>query len=461
MSEQFERRPFELHFRIGSIPVVVEPAFWFISALFGLAGLQAGGFHVVLLWMGIVFFSILIHELGHAVTARLFGSSSYIRLHGFGGLTFHERLPGRWRPIAISLAGPGAGFLFGGVVLLLEFLNPPRTPLAALFILNLKWVNFGWGIINLLPVPPLDGGHVLEMLLGEKRRRWAFMIGGLFGAAAAVLFGYLNLLWPALLFGMFAFRNFQAANMLRHLPEQAATPEEQFGQTLVEVLLQGGWKALSSGDEREAERIGMLAFEQASTPELRNRARDLMAWARMAGGEHARALALLDESEPVEATRALSRAMALEALERREEAVTFALRAVEEEPSDSSAGLALRLLVALGRVDEAEALASRFPWKRAGGEPAARARVALARGEFGDAAVLWQQAFERSGSPEEAYNAACSHARARQLTDAIAWIERALDAGFRDLDALRADPDLAEIREAPELQRLLDARAAG
>src|SRR5262245_47892464 len=97
-----------LRFKLGPIPVVIEPWFWAMARMMG------GGFRgpEILLWVLVVFVSILVHELGHALATRLFGGKAWIRLHSFGGLTYPDRKFSRWRQIAVLLAGPFAGFFF-------------------------------------------------------------------------------------------------------------------------------------------------------------------------------------------------------------------------------------------------------------------------------------------------------------------------------------------------------------
>ena len=72
------------HFRIFGIPVRVEPFFVVVAALFGI---RLEPLWVVFAWVVIVFVSVLVHELGHAVTYRALGQRSAIVLHGFGGFT--------------------------------------------------------------------------------------------------------------------------------------------------------------------------------------------------------------------------------------------------------------------------------------------------------------------------------------------------------------------------------------
>ncbi|MFN7133774.1 MAG: metalloprotease, partial [Myxococcales bacterium] len=160
MSQEVERGAFELHFRLGAFPIVVEPMFWLSMGLLGAMGRPPDA-RYVLVFIAIAFFAVLVHELGHAVAARIFGATSVIRLHGFGGVTLSDRALGRWQNVLMSLAGPVAGFLLGSAVMLLEHLQPPETRLAAFFVNAAKFTTFGWGILNLIPVLPLDGSHVL------------------------------------------------------------------------------------------------------------------------------------------------------------------------------------------------------------------------------------------------------------------------------------------------------------
>ena len=74
------------HFKIAGIPVRVEPVFLLISALFGLRYIDIG-LDVVGIWIAASFISILVHELGHGLTLKVFGEPSAIVLHGFGGVT--------------------------------------------------------------------------------------------------------------------------------------------------------------------------------------------------------------------------------------------------------------------------------------------------------------------------------------------------------------------------------------
>lgn len=444
-----QRPPFELRFRLGSIPVAIEPGFWFISALVGLTGGTAQG---VIIWVSVVLVSILVHELGHALAFRSLGTPVVIRLYSMGGLTIPDptRPPlSRAQDAAVSLAGPLAGFLLGGLAALVTLLAKP-TGVWAELAQSLLWVNFGWGIINLIPVAPLDGGHVLHSILGPNHRRTALLVSGLVGIAATGLLALLGLSFAAVLFALLAFQNFYAYSRAGEHPE-----ETDPGVITVGGALQQGWDALRSGDEARAHRLGGLVLEQAPDPDARNAARDLLAWSALARANFREALTHLERSEPPESARALTWAMVLEAIEEPNRASPYALRAVEVEPSETSAALAVRVLAAAGRHTEALSVTERFPWPRPAARELALGEVAYAQGAFAHAARHYQSAFEQGASPRDAFFAGCAHARAGNRAEALAWLGRAVEAGFDDPDQLRGDSDLASLQGDPELAQLV------
>jgi len=166
--------PFDLQFQLGRIPVRVHPGFWIVGAL---GGWNPNDLRFTFIWMMCLFVSILVHELGHALTAEAFGWPSEILLYHFGGLAFSQRYHNNtpWRSIAVSLAGPGAGFALFALIFVCirlargaDWMNNPYVQ-DALF--QLIYINLWWGIVNLAPVLPLDGGRVCESLLDWLRVR--------------------------------------------------------------------------------------------------------------------------------------------------------------------------------------------------------------------------------------------------------------------------------------------------
>ena len=214
-----------LGFRLFGFPVRVEPWFVVVAAVLGWNSDSTIG--SLLVWIAVVFVSVLVHELGHAVAARSRGADPVrIDLYGFGGLTrFSPRRPlGRVEAAGISLAGPFSGMALGGVVaLIVAVVGLPDGDLPEFAVRAALWVNLGWGLINLLPVLPLDGGHVLTAVLpGDEgarhtRAAWASVV---IGAAAAVAFFAIGLPFGAMLFVMFAASNLATA---RSAPSSCCT----------------------------------------------------------------------------------------------------------------------------------------------------------------------------------------------------------------------------------------------
>jgi Zn-dependent protease len=153
-------------FKLFRIPVAIRLSFLAMVLLLALIGRNEPA--RVAAWVGIVFFSILIHELGHALTARSMGATVAIELNGLGGLTRwgiagEEFGPGR--RALVAGAGSAVGVVFGGLVWLVASQFGPYSPFVAFVINNLIWVNLFWGLLNWAPIRPLDGGHLLQSLL--------------------------------------------------------------------------------------------------------------------------------------------------------------------------------------------------------------------------------------------------------------------------------------------------------
>lgn len=194
-----------LRFRLGRIPVSVEPWFWLTTLL--LAGGLPGPFLAV--WVLVAFASILAHEMGHALVSRHYGATPGIKLYALGGLAYRDRQLPRWQSLAVALAGPGAGFVLGGVVWAIHHALP-QLPAGMEFLLrSLEYANLGWGVVNLAPVLPLDGGHAMELLLKIRGTARARQISMYVGGALAVLAALGSSFGLALFFGALAVYNAQ------------------------------------------------------------------------------------------------------------------------------------------------------------------------------------------------------------------------------------------------------------
>ncbi|HEX5753512.1 MAG TPA: M50 family metallopeptidase [Archangium sp.] len=448
--------PFTWQFNLGRIPVLVEPNFWVMTAMFGLMG--GGSWQTMLSWVAVVFVSVLMHEIGHALMAMGLGCDvAGIRLYMGGGLTYFDRALSRWRDVAVSAAGPLTGFLFGGLMYAVYEFIPPKNYMGYVVLRQLMWVNFGWGIINLLPVPPLDGGHIARGVLGPSRQRIALWLGVLTAGAVVALALSIKAFFITFMFGMYGYQCWQALQVTRDIK-----PLEPVKVAEIEPdALARGWQALRSGHESEAARLGHLALSAAKPGEESNAARDLLAWVALAEGNARAAVSHLEKVQPPEAARPYSLAMAYEAAGLHERALPHALAALEKERTEALVALAARLLVKAQRLDEAERTVREFSWKAAAKRDTLLADVAVARGDFGAAAALHASVFEASGDAEAAYQAARNHARAGQGAQSSEWLKRALEAGYDDYEELARDPALAEARSAPEIAERIARRGKG
>jgi Zn-dependent protease len=186
--------PYDLHFRIFGVPVRVHPMFWLFSAILGWNWIRLG-VEYVLMWIACMFVSILVHELGHVFMAQAFGNPSHVVLYTFGGLAIRNRIERyRWQRIAVSFAGPLAGFLLFGVVwLVARYGLRPRDPLEEQTLVwatvgMLFFMNLFWSILNLLPIWPLDGGKISQEICTGVSPRNGFRVAlGISFVLAAVL----------------------------------------------------------------------------------------------------------------------------------------------------------------------------------------------------------------------------------------------------------------------------------
>ena len=169
-----------IRFRLFGFPVTVEPWHWAILAFCGgaLGIKESEDLLPVLLFMAAGVVSILIHELGHALTMRVFGGRHIsIVLHGMGGHAICQGAPfSRGQHILISLAGPllqvACGLLVDIALKMSADTSGGATVLEASPVYELLSsfieVSLFWAVLNLIPVYPMDGGQILRGILGPR-----------------------------------------------------------------------------------------------------------------------------------------------------------------------------------------------------------------------------------------------------------------------------------------------------
>ena len=203
---------------IGGTSIDIDFSFIFVVTLWVLNEYQnEKDLKVALLWAPVLFIGILVHEFAHAGAIAMFGyGSSQIVLGGMGGVTMNARRAKPWHDFIISLAGPIASF---GEALIAFFIYQSlaalqHDPMLRAFIPIFISANIAWGVFNLIPVSPLDGGHAVRNFFRIfLRERTAFVIAVwiaiIVGTAAVILGIRVGEFFVALLLGWFVWLNIQ------------------------------------------------------------------------------------------------------------------------------------------------------------------------------------------------------------------------------------------------------------
>lgn len=206
--------------RIFGIRLAVHFSFLLLLAYVAWEGWTDSGWPGVawsLAFIVMLFTCIVMHELGHSLTARRYGIGvSRILLLPIGGMAEFDSIPRQpRRELLITLAGPAVNFAI--VLILWPLVTAPSGWMDGTIPLNfagLGWelwlVNLIMGCFNLLPVFPMDGGRILRSLLAMrwsylKATTWAAAIGKVLavvgtGVMAFALHNYLGALLFSFIF---------------------------------------------------------------------------------------------------------------------------------------------------------------------------------------------------------------------------------------------------------------------
>lgn len=229
----------------GKIPISIHPLFWVTAAIIG--WMLSGNISGMIIWIFIIFFSVLIHEFGHALTALCFGKTPKIDLIALGGVTSYATGGlAYWKQFLIVFNGPLFGFLlYVGASLLLLLPLSTHTFLISV-IASVKVINFFWTIMNLVPVLPLDGGQllriVMEAWLGIKGIRMSFMIGCIIALLISLFFFVIQGFLVGALFFLFAFQSFDTWRKARQLSDPDREDEMRTKMAKAEAAIAEGRK---------------------------------------------------------------------------------------------------------------------------------------------------------------------------------------------------------------------------
>jgi Zn-dependent protease len=439
--------------KIFGIPVKIDPSFLFICAVLAYGRLSQPIFLIE--WLIVIFVSILIHEFGHALVVRSFGLSPQIMLYSMGGLTswIDDKGVSHAKRIAISLAGPFAGFFFYGLVSISNIYLPNlfADRLGKQTFDDLQYVNLWWGIFNLLPVLPLDGGNAVYSVEQWVTKKDGGVITRVISLLVAGCVGLLALSakepWIGLLMALFAWNNGSALfQMFRYNSDVGVRP-----------LLDQAQEAIKYDNGAAAVQLAKEALNSARSEEMKGEAQRILLQGLILGADIEQAKKEADRLQAVYGHAALAQALA--GFERRQlpRAIPVIEYSYATAPSpDLNFTLANALIIA-GRLPEAPPLIARqqHPEYAAGAYKMLQI-AAFHSGDYELSAEAGRQALERTREPEVAYNIACAEARAGHADESMAWIERAVEMGYRNGAAMASDPDLETLRSRPDFNALCD-----
>ncbi len=191
-------------FRVFGIRLAVHFSFLLLLAYVaweGWADSRWSGVAWSLVFVLMLFTCIVLHELGHSLTARRFGIGvRRILLLPIGGMAEFDSIPREpRRELIITLAGPAVNFAL--VLALWPWITmPPGGLLGDVptnfsgFLFGIWAINVIMGTFNLLPVFPMDGGRILRSLLAMRfsylrATFWAAAVGRVLGVVAALVAG--------------------------------------------------------------------------------------------------------------------------------------------------------------------------------------------------------------------------------------------------------------------------------
>lgn len=395
----------------------------------------------IAVWTALVFFGVLIHELGHAFVMRGFGFAPSITLHGLGGWTHYPpgAQPTPRQTFFITLAGPSASIALGVAVLVARRFIDTSSSLTNFAFDQAEWVGFGWAAINLLPILPWDGGILLDsglMWATGARRHFVVgsisLIGGALVIVAAIfvkqfMLGYLGAMgvWHG-------WSRFQHSNA-------AAAQRQQQSQQL------GWWEKLHAGDDVEAD----LRFQMMTAAEPAKRAQfaELLAWACLRKRDYAGARAAVKQMGQFSPSISLRARLAAAA---NDPETVLTLLSGAGTVADNDLPLLVSALIMRDRFDDVVQL---------GLKNTVVADVASTRlfeaGAFAQALELCTAERVRTGVGRYAYNEACCLCRLGRLDDAVTALQKAKTLGCPELAKIDGDTDLAAVKDRPEVRALL------
>jgi membrane-associated protease RseP (regulator of RpoE activity) len=214
-----------LKFQLFGFPVHIHWFFWVNCALLGgaIGADSPREMQAIMGFMLVAFLSVLIHELGHALTMRHYGDQRVgVVLYALGGIAQGSRHLTRSEDFYVSAAGPFVQIVAGVAAWWLKDLWLPEHWLASYMLNQFIWISIFWAVLNLLPIIPLDGGHITLAVLGPQRQKMALCISIICAIAVGILALTSGYIISVLFCGMLAFNNWKQLQGQPQVPWMAA-----------------------------------------------------------------------------------------------------------------------------------------------------------------------------------------------------------------------------------------------
>lgn len=438
-----------IKFRLFGFPVEVQLGFLLLGLLFSTwvdTPFQGGE---LLLW---AFVAILFHELGHAWAYRRYGLKPRIRLYMLGGLAMADANStvdlNNKRLLFIALAGPLASMLMG-VVLVGILIGLGQIPHVFLTEDQARtypiFFSLGWGILNLIPILPLDGGHVLQQLLAfrkswpaEKITIWVSIV---LGVGIAIYLVSQGSWWNAMLIGFLLSGNFQRLGQVK---DDKLGPQVGKIQALIKA---------QAFDEAIQALEGLL--EDAQTQAYRGWAMQTLAVLLVRQGKRDTLRSLTRYSDYEEFIPELKAQILLEE-EGVEVAYTFARKKYAISPAPGIGLMVIDLIAAKQQWAEIPAFLKTNSSLDHTDTLATHASERLYKAsQYEMARDISEGLFTRTRKGIHAYNVACALIKEDRLSAAISWLQKAWEGGFTAVEVWEQDRDLDPVRTRGDFQTLL------
>lgn len=256
--------------RIAGIPIRLHFTLILFLAWIGFVGVQNDAAGAFSLAVGI-FASVLLHELGHSLTAKRFGVQTRdITLYPIGGVAVLEgKKPKAWEELWIALAGPAVNVVILAILTPILLTTKGALPslaggLQGKTLMEGLWLaNAAMALFNMVPAFPMDGGRVLRAVLAiTKGEPTASQVAGSVGQFLAIVIGLIGLLSGNVVLMLIAFFVFLGAGQEINATVQAGYMQDR----LVGDAMMTEFQTLSNGSTLDDAAKLLLSSSQQDFP---------------------------------------------------------------------------------------------------------------------------------------------------------------------------------------------------